>query len=162
MERGGPYLLPLELARGTLVQVRNQLSDWQVIGLSVPAAVTAKLTEAVAQFSWAVVVTRKTHRLRPNTPRRRFASAVIAGDMLAAAYAEQALAGPPPQRRRTRQPARRRPGHHPAGQPHRPAVLADFNAAEVPLSLARRGDHRRPLLLEHLRQADRVVPRRTA
>ena len=36
MERPEPYLLPLEIARGMIVQVRNQLSEWQVIGLTVP------------------------------------------------------------------------------------------------------------------------------
>ena len=51
IERPEPYLLPLELARGTIVQVRNQLSEWQVIGLEVPEAVETKLAEAVERFS---------------------------------------------------------------------------------------------------------------
>ncbi len=55
MERPEPYWLPLELARGTIVQVRNQLSDWEVIGLAVPAAVHTKLAAAVERFSRAAV-----------------------------------------------------------------------------------------------------------
>jgi hypothetical protein len=90
MERAQAYSLPLELARGTIVQVRNQLSDWQVIGLTPPAAVAAKLTEAVARFSWAVVSQEE-----PNTSAQHAEAAICAalgaGDLLAAAYAEQAL-----------------------------------------------------------------------
>lgn len=35
-EREQPYLLPLELARGKIVQVRNQLSAWEMAGMAVP------------------------------------------------------------------------------------------------------------------------------
>ncbi len=90
MEREQPYLLPLELARGTIVQVRNQLSEWQVIGLSVPATVSAKLVEAVTQFSWAVVAQEE-----PSTSAEHAEAAILAalsaGDMLAGAYTEQSL-----------------------------------------------------------------------
>ena len=91
MERPEPYLLPLELARGTIVQVRNQLSDWQVIGLSVPAAVPAKLAEAVERFSWAVV-TQDEPATSAEHAEAALRAALDAGDLLAAAYAEQALA----------------------------------------------------------------------
>src|SRR4026209_145403 len=33
MERAEPYLLPLELARGTINRLRNQASTWQLAGL---------------------------------------------------------------------------------------------------------------------------------
>ena len=39
MERDSPYLLPLELARGTLSQLSDQLFEWKSIGLIVPDAV---------------------------------------------------------------------------------------------------------------------------
>ena len=55
MERPDPYWLPLELVRGTLVQIRNQLSEWELIGLAVPAAVHTKLAAAVERFSRAAV-----------------------------------------------------------------------------------------------------------
>jgi hypothetical protein len=37
-EREAPYLLPVELARGKIVQIRNQLAVWQEAGLSIPAS----------------------------------------------------------------------------------------------------------------------------
>jgi hypothetical protein len=133
MERPEPYLLPLELARGTIVQVRNQLSEWQVIGLSVPAAVFAKLAEAMARFSWAVV-----EQENPTTAAEHAEAAIraalSAGDMLTAAYVEQALA------------ARRRNGGKLAsliGANLGAKLLDDysarqfllsFNTAEVPIS----------------------------
>ena len=90
IERDEPYLLPLELARGTIVQVRNQLSEWQVIGLSVPAAVPARLAEAVARFSWAVTA-QDEPTVSAEHAEGALRSALIAGDMLVSAYAEQAL-----------------------------------------------------------------------
>ncbi len=33
-----PYLLPIELARGTLHRVRTRASDWQRLGLKLPEA----------------------------------------------------------------------------------------------------------------------------
>ena len=39
MERDEPYYLPLELARGTISQLRNQINEWQAIGLAVGAEI---------------------------------------------------------------------------------------------------------------------------
>lgn len=35
-EREEPYLLPVELARGKISQVRDQLGDWEIAGMSIP------------------------------------------------------------------------------------------------------------------------------
>jgi hypothetical protein len=56
IERDEPYLLPLELARGTIAQVRNQHSEWQVIGLDAPPEAETKMALAIERFSRAVVV----------------------------------------------------------------------------------------------------------
>lgn len=37
-EREAPYLLPVELARGKIVQIRNQLAVWQGAGMEIPVA----------------------------------------------------------------------------------------------------------------------------
>ncbi len=55
MERERPYLLEVELARGTINRVRNRLAEWAVHDLQVPEAMQAKLGEAIATFSRAVV-----------------------------------------------------------------------------------------------------------
>src|SRR5206468_3095056 len=52
-QRERPYLLPVELARGKINQTRNQLADWQQVGLEVPDGVTAKLHEAVTLLTAA-------------------------------------------------------------------------------------------------------------
>ena len=91
MERPEPYLLPLELARGTLVQVRNQLSDWQVMGLAVPEAVPAKLEAAVERFSWAVVE-QGDPAASARAAEESLRAALDAAGLLAAAFSEQALA----------------------------------------------------------------------
>jgi hypothetical protein len=54
VERPEPYLLPLELARGTLHRLRNFLADWQASGLSVPEAVNKSLEESLQCFVQAV------------------------------------------------------------------------------------------------------------
>lgn len=37
-EREAPYLLPVELARGKIVQIRNQLAAWQGAGMEIPTS----------------------------------------------------------------------------------------------------------------------------
>jgi hypothetical protein len=53
-ERAEPYDLAVELARGKLNDVRNQLADWQLMGLRVGSLLTAKLEEAQRAFFRAV------------------------------------------------------------------------------------------------------------
>jgi hypothetical protein len=91
MEQPAPYLLPIELARGTINQLRNQLFEWQMIGLVAPPVVSEKLAEAIRQFSRAVV--------RQDEPAEAAALAQAAlrtalegSQLLANAYAEQAIA----------------------------------------------------------------------
>ena len=90
IERPEPYLLPLELARGTVVQVRNQLSEWQVIGLAVPEAVHAKLATAVERLSWASVE-QGDAAVSAGHAEESLRAALDAANLLAAAYAEQAI-----------------------------------------------------------------------
>ena len=91
IERPEPYRLPLELARGTVVQVRNQLSEWQSIGLAVPEAVHVKLATAVERLSWASVE-QDDASLSAGHAEESLRAALDAANLLAAAYAEQAIA----------------------------------------------------------------------
>lgn len=50
MEREQPYLLPIELARGTLNRIRNQLALWKSFGFHPPAEVDSQLREATDHF----------------------------------------------------------------------------------------------------------------
>jgi hypothetical protein len=90
-ERDEPYHLPLELARGKVGQVRNQLADWQAIGLVVPPAVVEKLQEATRALAEAVVQPPES---TPSVEQaeKAIAKGIEAGSMLVAAYTEQAIA----------------------------------------------------------------------
>jgi hypothetical protein len=53
MERAKAYNLPVELARGTLNRLRNQVWAWQASGMTIPAAFSESLHAATAAFSRA-------------------------------------------------------------------------------------------------------------
>ena len=48
--REQPYVLPVELARGTLNRLRNQAAAWQQAGLEIPSEVVEKIAAAGKQF----------------------------------------------------------------------------------------------------------------
>jgi len=50
-----PYLLPLELARGTLHRVRGRAADWQRVGLKVPESFLSSITIATDRFVDALI-----------------------------------------------------------------------------------------------------------
>jgi hypothetical protein len=91
MERDRPYLLEVELARGTLSQTRNQLASWQYAGLVVPDAVIQRLGESSHSLSRAVALQED-----PASAALHACDtldwAVDAADRLAESYTEQALA----------------------------------------------------------------------
>ena len=53
-ERPTPYHLPIELARGTLDRLRNQMSLWSESGLVVPPPIIEQTDRAVERFSAAL------------------------------------------------------------------------------------------------------------
>ena len=53
MRRKEPYRLDVELARGKLNEVRNQLADWRQLGLEVPKAMSDALSAASRAFAKA-------------------------------------------------------------------------------------------------------------
>ena len=132
MEGAEPEPLPLELARGTIVEVRDQLFEWQSLGLSVPETVPAKLAAAVERFSWAVVEqgdpaasARARRGVAPRGPGRRRA----AGRRLL-----RTGAGRPPQQRAGRLGLLGADlGLSPYGQLSAGRFLESFNAANVPI-----------------------------
>jgi hypothetical protein len=88
MERNEPYWLPVELARGTLCQVRNQLAEWQLMGLNPPPAVGKRLAMAVDKLSWAVVE-ESDLGVSARYAEDSLCAALDAANLLTAAYAEQ-------------------------------------------------------------------------
>ncbi len=55
-ERGEKYVLAVELARGKIVQVRNQLAAWQAAGMTIPAEFVPLHREAHQLLARAVAV----------------------------------------------------------------------------------------------------------
>jgi hypothetical protein len=53
MERPNPYHLPVELARGTVNRLRNQVSLWQAAGMVLPEALGPMVHRATAAFAQA-------------------------------------------------------------------------------------------------------------
>ena len=90
MERPDPYYLPLELARGKIGQIRNQLAEWRMIGLVVPLDVQQKVAEATIRLSRSAV---EPQGMPASVERADLAirTALDAAQLLAACYTEQAL-----------------------------------------------------------------------
>ena len=89
-ERTTPYMLAVELARGKLNDIRNQLSDWVQMGLRS----TPELEQALAEAQHAFVRCA-TSTDRPDActeaARASLQSASRAGDLLVEAYTAQIL-----------------------------------------------------------------------
>jgi len=90
IEQEAPYNLPVELARGTINRVRQQLAIWQSVGLVVSEKVTNSLAAAVHSFAQAA---SSLHE--PLTARQHASDALEAacdaGFELSTAYSDQAL-----------------------------------------------------------------------
>ncbi len=91
IERPEPYLIPLELARGTLAQLRNQLSDWQVMGLNVPQPIRDRVREAARVFARAAT-TQDDLTACAQCAETSLRNAYEAAVMLSTTYTEQCIA----------------------------------------------------------------------
>ena len=91
MERPAPYLLPLELARGSVDQLRNQIADWRLLGLVIPEAISTKVSEAIGCLG-AAAVNQNDRTASAVSAQRAIRVAADAGRDLAAAYVEQMFA----------------------------------------------------------------------
>jgi hypothetical protein len=89
MQRDKPYSLEIELARGKLNQVRNQLAEWQSLGLTVPATLEASVKRALQEFSLATS-TPENPAVAAQRARQALSLAIDAAEALIDTYAEQA------------------------------------------------------------------------
>jgi len=89
MERDKPYRLEVELARGTINRLRNQVSQWEMLGLKVPDDLRDKVLAATRYFSRAAT----TDEAEPaaESAERALVVAVDAIDHSSTIYAEQAI-----------------------------------------------------------------------
>jgi len=91
IEQVSAYELPLELARGTVNQLRGQLDEWRSIGLAVPQQTAAKVLEATRHLSHAAV-TQEDRQASAERAERAIRIALDAAEELADTYAAQVLA----------------------------------------------------------------------
>jgi len=91
MEQEVPYLLPLEIARGTVSQLTEQLFEWKSIGLLVPDALTALVSESIKQLA-AAAMAQDDPAASALLAEKVLGTATEAANQLAAVYVEQALA----------------------------------------------------------------------
>ena len=97
-ERPTPYLLPVELARGQLGLIRDQLAAWQAAGMEVPSEAAELLTQAQGHFCRAAC--RQEHpSVAAEAADAALAAALAAAERLTASYVRQRLTL---RRRRTR------------------------------------------------------------
>lgn len=91
MERPKPYHLSIELARGTISQLRNQMAEWETIGLIVPGKVNEIVSEAMGCFGRAAVGQDADPRGSAALAERAIGVALEAADLLVASYIDQAI-----------------------------------------------------------------------
>lgn len=91
-EREQPYLLPVELARGKIVQIRNQAANWELAGLKLPEDFVVANRSAHHLFGKAA-----SSQSRPEEAcelaNQAIQHACQAADILTRSYATQSLIG---------------------------------------------------------------------
>lgn len=91
-EREKPYFLEVELARGLVYRVRDQLAGWTMLGLSSPDTLLERVANASKAFSRAAVRQHDEPAVAGAFAREAIETAAEAACELADCYAEQALA----------------------------------------------------------------------
>ncbi len=91
IEQPAEYHLPLELARGTVGQLRNQLDSWKALGMVVPGEVLSLVHHAVSALGQAAVSKADPARSASQADEA-IRLGLQAADLLVAAYVDQVLA----------------------------------------------------------------------
>lgn len=91
MERDEPYILEVELARGMVNNLRNQIAQWEMMGLVVPESLRGKVMEATSDFSRAASG-QQDPAAAANMAAHALMGTVNAMRQLTNEYVEQALA----------------------------------------------------------------------
>jgi hypothetical protein len=89
-ERATPYVLAVELARGKLNDIRNQLADWLQMGLRATPELEQALAETQSHFIRAATTTDQPE-VCAQAAQACLQTASVAGDLLMEAYTGQVL-----------------------------------------------------------------------
>ncbi len=90
VERDTPYVLEVELARGMVNTLRNQMAQWESMGLVVPLSLRSQVLEATSDFSRAATMQNDVPAAA-EWANRSLATSALAVEHLASEYAQQAL-----------------------------------------------------------------------
>lgn len=133
VERDRPYLLEVELARGMLNNLRNQLAQWESMGLAVNKSLTNGVLEATSDFSRAAT-TQDDPASAADWANRSLSTTIATMAHLTDEYVRQATA----QRRSQPRSLTSWYGVNLGGQVPKPAVarhvVNTFNMVSLPLS----------------------------
>ena len=131
-EREEPYLLLVELARGKIGALRDQLSMWEISGMAIPPQFNAPFREAHRLFGQAVGLQGQPDQA-DSFALQSLQQAFRASEILTSAYTEQRLTA-------RRQRSNRLPaslgcvlGHEPLPEKVREPFCQAFNAAAIPI-----------------------------
>lgn len=91
-ERDTPYLLSVELARGKIVQLRNQAAQWELMGLKIPDEYVEPNREAHRLFTQAAL-SQSRPEAASQLAEEAIRQACIAAERLTRSYSSQALMG---------------------------------------------------------------------
>jgi hypothetical protein len=128
-ERPEPYLLAVELARGKLNDVRNQMADWKLMGLKVPPELDRVLVESLQAFIKSAT-SRNDQAASFAAARKSLALASEASQSLVEAYVGQVLQNRLASGKLTTQLAVGLDGD-PSGSPWAAKIVPSFNAAQL-------------------------------
>jgi hypothetical protein len=90
MEREQPYLLEVELARGMVNQLRNQLAQWEMMGLVVSTSLRNQVLEATSDFSRAATM-QNDHAEAADWAERSLVTTLRGMNTLASDYIDQCM-----------------------------------------------------------------------
>ncbi len=91
-EREAPYVMAVELARGKLVQVRNQAGMWELAGMTLPPEYQPEVS-AAHKFFGRAASSQDTPDVASELADQALVHTCHAAEILSNAYARQALAG---------------------------------------------------------------------
>ncbi|HYV37550.1 MAG TPA: endo-1,4-beta-xylanase [Gemmataceae bacterium] len=87
IEQDAPYLLALELARGKVNQLRNQMADWMMGGLNAPLALPGAIRETTLSFARAAAYAPAAEALQ--LAQTAMTQAYATAEQLVDAYIQQ-------------------------------------------------------------------------
>ena len=132
MDRPEPYLLQVELARGKINQIRNQLSDWQLIGLE-PSRTSQESLKLAQQHFVLAVARQNDHQTAEGEASLALGHALVAAESLAGDFTRQSLAARHRQYPQLSTLLSCCLGHAPPDRKWSKTLLTAFNSAVVPI-----------------------------